>query len=831
MNLIESSLALTSVACGKCGLYTDCQSPFMKGKYFGSDKESGLMVIDARTTQSQDMMLSLTVGEHFDFVKGVFEKVGIDSFYYTTLTKCFSKKDSTTKQRKLCGEQFIWKEIKAVKPDLILLLGGEPLKYFFGSNKVAGSSGKVIQLDGYRFVSVYGINDIRSNVKYRRPFSKDMQVISRFLKNKKKLVGLREFTIYDPTDEEIIQNEEAILEEACSNGFVSVDLETTGLYPSVKGAQILLISLSVSPTRGVCYFWEDVKRSFGLFEKIKGLLVDSSIKKYGQNLKFDMLWLAVSEKIFVEGFSFDSQIAHYLLDERHGTHSLEQLCWEFGVPNAYKSQMSDFLKNCSGKREFIDDCVRFGSIKALGKWLPKYGIKLRDFALYNIEDSAAVIQLKDIFIPKLKEQGLEFLFEEAIKLSGALCRLEQNGAQLSLDRLESSTKFFKNEIELAENKIKDFVFRKFGIENFDVRSITVDLRDIFFKRLKLEPIVFTKTGNPSLNADALEFYAKKGVPIATKIVEFRVLDKILSTYLIGFKNSLDRKGRIHTTYKIPGTVSGRLASSDPVNLQNIPTMKDDPNSPYNHVKKLFVSRFAGGDILEMDYSQLELRVLSVVADDKEMQQVFLSGGDIHARTAEAIYKVPQKEVTPDQRKRAKTINFGLVYQMGDEKLADDLGISIRQAEKFRENLLSAYVGFARWVIKIKQQARTNGYVTNLLGRRRRFQDHRSSDRKIASKVGREAVNSPIQGLAADICNHALWRLHRRFEKSKLKSLIIMTVHDSIIFDVYPGEREIIYRTAKQIMENPKFTFMNVPLVVDCKVGASWGECKKFSLSD
>lgn len=355
---------------------------------------------------------------------------------------------------------------------------------------------------------------------------------------------------------------------------------------------------------------------------------------------------------------------------------------------------------------------------------------------------------------------------------------------------------------------------EFAGEEFNINS-TKRLGEILFEKLELPPVKKTKTGY-STNADVLE-KLKDLHPIVPNIMDYRMLTKLKSTYADGLMKVIGPDGRIRTTFQNMVTATGRLSSTDP-NLQNIPVRTELGSE----IRKMFVPK-EGYVLVDADYSQIELRVLAHVADDKLMQEAFRRGDDIHTVTASQVFNVAPEEVTPLMRRHAKAVNFGIVYGISEFSLSEDIGVSRWEAREYIDNYLARYAGVKTYMRNIVEEAKAQGYVTTLYGRRRYIPELKSSNYNIRQGAERIALNTPIQGTAADLIKLAMIRVDGALKASGLDAKLVLQVHDELIVECPEADAEAVAGIVAREMEHA--ASLSVPLVAEAKFGKSWYEAK------
>lgn len=456
--------------------------------------------------------------------------------------------------------------------------------------------------------------------------------------------------------------------------------------------------------------------------------------------------------------------------------------------------------------------------------LPELCLEHLDIAMVEWEDpllgtarrAHAVLQLHGVLAEKIRLASMEDLYREVeVPLTRVLACMERSGVAVDLPTLE----LMGTELDNALQKLTEEIYNLAG-EKFNINSPR-QLATILFEKLGLPPVKKTKTGF-STDAEVLEELALKH-DIAAHLVEYRQIMKLKSTYIDGLKPLINpRTGRLHTSFNQTVTATGRLSSSEP-NLQNIPVRLELGR----RLRKAFVPRGAGRVLLAADYSQIELRILAHISGDEKLKEAFLLGEDIHARTAAEVFGVSLEEVTPEMRRAAKAVNFGIIYGISDFGLARDLGISRREAHEYIERYFQRYPKVKAYLEEVVQKARETGYVTTLLGRRRYLPDLFSPNYNVRSFGERTARNTPIQGSAADIIKVAMVRIFRRLQEEGLKAEMILQVHDELIFDVPEEELEQVGQLVKEAME--RAIPLDIPLQVDLKCGPNWYDLKPFSL--
>lgn len=424
--------------------------------------------------------------------------------------------------------------------------------------------------------------------------------------------------------------------------------------------------------------------------------------------------------------------------------------------------------------------------------------------------AGAVLQLKTVLEPMLRRDGMEKLYTD---IEFPLCRvlydMESAGIAIDENALAGFGAMLAQRIGACEKAIYEFAGEEFNINS------TKRLGEILFEKLELPPVKKTKTGY-STNADVLE-KLKDLHPIVPNIMDYRMLTKLKSTYADGLMKVIGPDGRIRTTFQNMVTATGRLSSTDP-NLQNIPVRTELGSE----IRKMFVPK-EGYVLVDADYSQIELRVLAHVADDKLMQEAFRRGDDIHTVTASQVFNVAPEEVTPLMRRHAKAVNFGIVYGISEFSLSEDIGVSRWEAREYIDNYLARYAGVKTYMRNIVEEAKAQGYVTTLYGRRRYIPELKSSNYNIRQGAERIALNTPIQGTAADLIKLAMIRVDGALKASGLDAKLVLQVHDELIVECPEADAEAVAGIVAREMEHA--ASLSMPLVAEAKFGKSWYEAK------
>jgi DNA polymerase-1 len=566
------------------------------------------------------------------------------------------------------------------------------------------------------------------------------------------------------------------------------DSETTSIDP--LNAELVALTFSWEKGSGyLIHFPESQQETKAILEIVRPVFENPETLKIGQNMKYDIQVLA-GYGIEVKGPLFDTMIAHYLLepDMRHNMNLLSEAYLNYS-PVHIESLIGDKGNNQKNMRSVpVDQLME-----------------------YAVEDADVTYQLKNVFEPKIKKEGLEDLSRNIeMPLISVLATMERNGVILNLDDLNAITINLREDIISLEKEIYALAGTEFNI------SSPKQLGDILFIRLKLDDKArITKTRQFVTNEEILQRLTSKH-PIIEKVLEFRGLKKLLTTYVEALPLLVDKKtGRIHTSFSQAVAATGRLSSNNP-NLQNIP-IRDERG---REIRKAFVPA-KGHIFFSADYSQIELRLMAHLSKDKSMIGDFLSGSDIHAATAAKIFGVEIKDVTREMRSRAKTANFGIIYGISSFGLSERLNIGRKEAKELIDGYFNSYPGVKIYMDESIKKAREVGYVTTMFGRRRHLHDIHSHNQVVRGNAERNAINAPIQGSAADIIKIAMVKIHERMKAEKLRSKMILQVHDELIFEVETRELEKLKEMVLYEMSNP--VKLDIPLKVEWGTGNNWFE--------
>ena len=568
----------------------------------------------------------------------------------------------------------------------------------------------------------------------------------------------------------------------------SLDTETTGTDPITAK----LVGMSFSCKENEAFYIpvpQDDSKAKETVKKIKPLVENPASLKVGQNMKYDIIMLA-RYGAEVRGEMFDTMVAHYVIQPelRHNMDYLAEI---------YLNYRTIHIEELIGEKK--------KGQKKMSDLTPQEIYK------YACEDADVTLKLKNILEKELQEKNDEKLFREIeMPLVPVLAQMEMNGARIDTAALKNISEELSAKMQAIETEIYALAGTEFNI------SSPRQVGDILFNRLQLiEKAKKTKSGQYSTSEEVLESMRHKH-PIVEKILDYRGLKKLLTTYVDALPQLINPEtGKIHTSFNQTVTATGRLSSSNP-NLQNIPVRDENGRE----IRRAFIPD-DGCLFFSADYSQIELRIMAHMSGDKGMVEAFRSGEDIHTDTAAKVYKVPAAEVTKAMRSKAKTANFGIIYGISAFGLAERMGVDRREAKELIDEYFKTYPGIKAYIEKSVDDAKRNGYAETLFHRKRFLPDINSHNAVVRGYAERNAVNAPIQGTAADIIKVAMINIHNRLKREGLKAQMIIQVHDELDFNVPENEKEQLQAIVMEEMQNA--CHMSVPLTADCGWGANWLE--------
>lgn len=587
----------------------------------------------------------------------------------------------------------------------------------------------------------------------------------------------------------LVESDEAIddlVAELLKQKEICFDTETSSLdYFSLS-----IVGLSFSFNSGTGYYIpcpEDFDIAKAICHKFKPVLEHASILKIGQNIKFDMLVLKRYD-VEVKAPLYDTMIAHYLVepDMKHGMDYLSE---------TYLGYTPVHIEELIGKKGKNQGSMR--------------DVPVDKIAEYAAEDADITFQLKQVLAPMVEKHEVDGVLKDIeLPLIPVLADMEYEGVKIDVDYLNAYSKELEQDMLMYRSAIFEIAGLEFNLDS------PRQLGDVLFGHLKLPVDKKTATGQHSTNEEVLSKLAHD-YPIAEKILEYRELTKLKSTYVDALPQMVNVKtGRVHTTFNQTIASTGRLSSIGP-NLQNIPIRTERGQ----RVRKAFIARDSEHILLSADYSQIELRLAAEISGDENMLEAFRQGLDIHQATAARVYNVALADVTKEMRSKAKMVNFGIIYAISAFGLSQRLGIPRKEAAELIENYFVQYPKLRNYMSETLEFARHNGYVKTIMGRRRYLKDINSRNFTVRGFAEREAINSPLQGSAADLVKLAMIHIHEEFKRQNLKTKMTLQVHDELVFDTHKNEVDLIKPIIREKMIEAIKT--NVPLEVEIGVGSNW----------
>jgi len=603
----------------------------------------------------------------------------------------------------------------------------------------------------------------------------------------------------------VLVNSKKIFEDLLNNirkiGYCAIDTETN----SLNIEKVSLVGISLCCDECISYYIpinhldkntskriKDQLEEDYVLKNIKNICEDSSILKIGQNIKFDIRVFA-KYNILIRSIA-DTMLMSYSLDNGITKHNMDDLAFNHLQHNCIK--FKDLVG--SGKSEITFDYV-----------------DINNAVNYAAEDALVTLKLYNLLFPRVVKEKTSFIYEEIdLHLIEVLSIMEKNGIKVNINYLKE----LSNQFEKDSNNIAKKIF-KLSKKEFNIGS-PKQLGEILFLDLKIEGAKKTKSGTFSTDSSTLQDLELKGYEIAKLVLEWREVTKLKSTYTDALQEQAIKKtDRIHTSYGIANTLTGRLSSNDP-NLQNIPIRTENGKK----IRKAFISE-KNTKLISFDYSQIELRLAAEISKDKNFINAFLNGEDIHSSTAKDIFNVTNKDLNFDLRRKAKAINFGILYGISPYGLAKQLKITNSEAKLYIENYFQKYPKIKEYMNYQIQFAKSSNFVSTIFGRRCNIKGINDKNFNVRGFAERQAINAPIQGSAADIIKLAMIEIHKKIISNEIQAKMLLQVHDELIFEISEQDIKESSIIIKQIMENShlKYKDFTVPLTVDFDTGNTWGE--------
>ena len=841
--------------CIECGLYKECLNPMMAGQ---GCTENPLVMFVATSPLWEENEANKYWIKATQTLKIALEEVGLDineHVYYTSLLKCPTLMP-TSAQIKAC-QGLLFDEIEKVNPRIIVPMDNDPLKVLMGMTGITKSRGKAVEKDGRVYLPIMHPHACARQPKHWEGFVSDINTLKGLIEE-----GMSIKLLGENVDYRYLDTVDAALDEIGrlerEADWVTVDIETTGSNPFAEGSKIITIGLTDKERYGVCIPLYHRETPFNTMEigtivkRLRRLLQSKTIKFVAHNGKFEIKWLEVVLGIYMTNVVFDTLLAHYIgVTEEQGTHDLKGLAWHYTDMGGYDNALDEFKKTLPEADRHNYDLI---PLKILWK--------------YNAGDADCTHRLIEPLTKSVdQDEQIAWIFDNLLMpASYAFKDIESFGMKVNTEYLQQVLDVYPTKIEelneslhsyseilevererlkkyeqylMEKQKPKDtrdleiMKYEKYKKEGYKFNFASVpQVQDLLFVRLGLPVVAKTKTGAPSTNEEALEILQHYH-DIPKIMLEFRKVSTLNNMFIQKIPSLLDLNNIIHPSYLLHGTVTGRTSSEDP-NAQQFPRKVSDPwLFQYQwEIKKLFDSRWGkDGLILQFDYSQLELRVAAVLSGDDFMLEVYREGRDLHREIAAKVYKIPIEEVTPEQRTKAKKVNFGIIYGISAAGLAADpeVDMTYDEAQKFIREYFKIVPKLKKWLDKTTSEAKRDKYVRTMFGRYRRLSSVDSSESGIRNGALREAVNAPVQGTGSDMTLMSIIIINNMLKERNLKTRIFVTVHDSIGFDVYRPELAEVIDIVKNTMEHLPFEFLgDVPIVSEMELGVNYGELFELS---
>ena len=870
--------------CTNCELNETCFHPCLMGR---GNKTAKIMVIQDCPTELDDKKGNQFWGKSCSAMKKAMRTRGIDvdeDVYFTSLVKCYSNSDLKPIHISACVE-LLEAEISVVDPDIIVPVGKKALKYTINSvalTKVRGNAQEV-EICGRTRIVLPTMHPTSVEVKplYKDYILKDMDTLSELYKNgMTKVSGVN--YLYLETLDDCLKEIQRLKKEA---KILCFDLETTGKSPYMEDSKIVCISLTDRTHYGcVIPLYHHETPLWGweigtVVKALRDLLEEESIPKVAHNGKFDIEWLHWWLNIDVKNFSFDTMLAHYLcISEEQGTQGLKGQAWEFTDMGGYDNDLDEFRKTLPEEIRYNYDNIPWNILKT-----------------YAVADVDCCLRLMEIYEPLIKENKKWDIIMKDIMMPGsyALRSVEENGMKFDVQLAEHYEKTYGEEIKRITDRLESYPevleierqkralfaeretiklipkkdrtpeeqkkfeqYKKYENFKFNWNS-PAQLSELLYDKLGLITTVTTDTGALSTGEEAMnEIREQHEIP--DLLLELRKVTTLNNMFIQKLPDMRDKDDIVHPSFNISGTVTGRMSSENP-NAQQFPRKAENPLlfQYQNEPKALFSSRFGKkGCIMNADYSALEMRIAGVISEDEALLQALLSGADLHKSTASLVWGVPVDEVPKDMRTNAKAVNFGIIYGKSgitfakdlyydpsgkNPKKTDDWEKAKAEGLKLVDDYLATFSGLAKWLKETQKFAKKFGYVETMFGRRRRLPDLKSKVPTLRANAERQAINAPIQGTGSDFTLLSIIQIQNWLEKSHMKTKMIATVHDSIVFDVYIPELSVVSETVKTIMEHVHEPYIKtpIPIISDLELGGNYGatfdvsleECKEIKTFD
>lgn len=830
-----------NLGCMACGLMDSCQNPVM-----APDEVPGItpgawdiMYVGEAGGAEEDSVGVPFVGKSGQLLRSMVDDAGLKGYnhIYTNVLHCRppENKTPTNRQIQFCMP-ILMQEIEHYKPRMLVLLGGVPLKAVLGETGITNWRGTFIQRDGMTIVPTFHPAYILRNQSAIKEWVEDFDKIATYLDGGND--NPRADTEYRMHTVRIRAELDDMVAKIAAAKYCSFDTEVNGLQ---FGDDVVLMSFAIDNPKMA---WAVPVSVLEGLHCCRQILEDKSIRKVGHNIKFDMLAVGGNLGISIQGVEGDSMLLSYILDpvSMAGRHGLKPLAGRYLGMYDYAADMEAYAK------EHPEADPKRGGDLVL--------VPLDIIARYAQLDAIATLELHKRLYPELTAKQKVLYAQLIVPVISTLEHVESNGVMLDSHIVNRYISIY-TQVQQAQMDamLQDGVVRKYCTAKAKVNkkfsfnpNSPVQMRAILFgnQYYGLESIKKTATGLDSVGWDALADY-QSDVSILKAYRYYRLLGKMISTYLAPARDSWKgNDNRVHSTYKIHGTETGRLASEEP-NLANIPTPEKEPGTLLETlpIKNIFHCTWEGGCLLVADYSGMELRTMAAISHCKGMAEVFARGEDLHSIVTEYVFNIKRKDYTPEDwkplRYRAKWTNWTLLYGGSEHTLHRMYGIPMDEATRMVNKYYELFPEVLEYREDIVAFATENGYVESPFGRKRYLPYINDRDENKRNADIRAAINMPIQGAASDILLCAMIIIDQLMTENGFKSLMVNTVYDSLLFDVYPGELDDLAWLVKEVMENlPNkygpihmpgidFSWFTTPLKVDLEYGSHYGTLEEYEV--
>lgn len=777
--------------CTDCGLHEHAQYVCLMGT---GKRSSKLMIVGEAPGAREDERHAAFVGPAGQLLTELLREVHIErrDCYITNAVKC-RPRDNTTPSRqevKACNG-YLLQEVQAIRPEYILAVGNTALQALTSRSGITKYRGKLFPLgERIRVLGTFHPAAALRSPRYLPAIRADLQALKRYMDGRD--------TEQPSTAVRIIRNQAQLrwlIGELNEAKTIAFDLETTGLDEFAPTAQIVSVGFAWEEGRAAVVPLHHAQATFrdpmAVLALLKPTLERDGVRYVGHNAKFDARWLG-RFGVYVP-VTFDTMLASHLLDE-NGQHGLKPLSQIHLGASDY--DIGDDVKDA-------------------------YNAPLKRLCIYNGKDCDYTLKLYNLFKERLKEEPrlARLYLKLTMPAARTLTKVEATGMWVDPQRMKERTFQAEHKFLMCQNFMRMYLPTDKPNINFNSPQ---QVGAWLFGDLKLPILEETAKGMPSTREAVLLQLAKQSKPVAA-LLKYRKWAKYLSTYLRPWKEQVDQRGRLHTSYLLHGTVTGRLSSRGP-NLQQV------PRDPFI---RSIIGAPPGWVFVEADYSQVELRIAAMIANERNMLRAFATGEDIHMKTACEMTGKSPADVTSEERKKAKAVNFGFLYGMGAAKFVIyardnyDVEVSLAEAERTRDRFFESYPRLRSWHDRQRRLAERYGRVQSPLGRIRHLPDMQSSDRDVRAESERQAINSPVQSMASDLMLVSLTRLGETLPSNTAR--VVGTVHDAILFEVRVGAEVTVLPTIENIMTDVSYvkkafgTDITVPIEVEIKVSTHWGE--------